>query len=216
MIDRPLALGDVVAEAVRIYGARIWAALGLGAVVGAAFLVVAVTPRGVGIAAVSLAITLAYAAAARLVSGDRFLEAWAQVGLRLPVLLVLTLIVSLPFAVAVSYLILLLAGAAWLALVGFSIPVAVLEPGGLGHALRRSLTLARAEYLHALGVTAALLVIVLLVGIILAGALVAFAENERIGAVVLTQVVLSPLFFLGLAVLYFEQSARALSSPRRT
>jgi hypothetical protein len=30
----------------------------------------------------------------------------------------------------------------------------------------------------------------------------------------LTQVVLAPFFFFGLSVLYFEQNARALSSPR--
>jgi hypothetical protein len=32
--------------------------------------------------------------------------------------------------------------------------------------------------------------------------------------VAITQVVLSPLFLLGLSVLYFEQRARALSSPQ--
>jgi hypothetical protein len=33
-------------------------------------------------------------------------------------------------------------------------------------------------------------------------------------ALALSQAILAPLFFLGLSVLYFEQNARALSSPR--
>jgi len=200
---------------VRLYGERTWAALGIGVVVAFGFLLGALTHPTVGLAAVSLAITLAYAASARVVSGDGFREAWAQVGLRLPVLLVLTLLVSIPFALAVRYVITLLAGAAWMALVGFSIPASVLEKGDLAGSLRRSFALARVQYLHVLGVVAALVIVVLLLGIILASALVSFADNGRVAALVLTQLVLSPFFFLGLAVLYFEQTARALSSRGR-
>jgi hypothetical protein len=35
-------------------------------------------------------------------------------------------------------------------------------------------------------------------------------------AVLLAQIVLAPLFFLGLSILYFEQKARAVSSRPRT
>lgn len=223
VIDRPLGLGEVLAETVRVYGERLWAALGLGLFVGVAFLVTALTHPAADVVILSPVLALAYAACARVVSGDSFTEAWAQVGLRLPVLLVLAFVVVVPFAIAASYLLLLLVAAAWLALVGFSIPVAMLErdsePRGwlqrLAYALRRSLALARAEYVHAAGVSAALVLLYVLLGTLLAQMLVGFAESGRIPALILVQVVLAPFFFIGLTVLYFEQSARTLSSRKR-
>jgi hypothetical protein len=138
------------------------------------------------------------------------------VALRLPVLAILTLIVAVPFALAVGFLLLLIFAVLWLALSGFSIPVAMLEReadgsgafGRLSHALDRSLQLARAEYLHAAGVAAALVLIYLVFGILIGGALTGFADNSETAAVALVQLVLSPFFFLGLSVLYFEQRAR--------
>jgi len=124
--------------------------------------------------------------------------------------------------IALQYLFLLVIGALWLALVGFSIPVAMLERDPevtnpfdrIAYSLLRSIRLARAEYLHALGVIAALLMIYLLIGIVLGVALVGFADNGEVIAAALVQVVLAPFFFLGLSILYFEQRARAaVSSP---
>jgi hypothetical protein len=222
-VDRPLALGELLAETTRLYSARFSAALGLGAVVGGALFVGILTGHVVGfVGLLSVTFTAAYAVAARLVSGDRFGEAWAQVALRAPVLLVLTLVVSLPFAIGRIDPVLFIFAVLWLALMGFSIPVAVVERdyesrgslGQLGFALWRSVSLARAEYLHALGVAAALAVSYVLFSALLAGALAGFAENSERAASVLAQIVLAPFFFLGLAVLYFEQRARAVSSPR--
>ena len=155
-----------------------------------------------------------------MAAGDPLAEAWAQTGLRLPTLLVLALVVAVPFALAVTQLYLFLLAVAWLALTGFAIPVAMLEqdPEGktwfdrLGFTLFRSVSLARVEYLHAMGIAAALVVVYIVLGIVLASALVGFAENGREVAVAIAQVVLAPLFFLGLSVLYFEQRVRALSS----
>ena len=221
--DRPLQLGEVLAETVRVYGDRIWAAVGLGAVTAAIFLLSAAVPAAAGILIVSLMFTVSYAAAVRIAAGDAFAEAWAQVALRLPVLLVLTLVASLPFAVALTQLFLLLFAVAWLALSGFSIPVTMLERdhdtgswfGRLGFALNRSLALARAEYLHAVGVIAALVIVYILIGLLLRGALAGFAENGGLAGLAIVQLVLAPFFFLGLSVLYFDQRARALSSRGR-
>jgi hypothetical protein len=219
--DRPLKLGEVLAETVRLYGDRIWAALGLGAFAGCALLVTAATPELVDILVFALVFTGAYAAAARLVAGDGFGEAWAQVATRLPILLVLTLLVSLPFALALSQLLLLVVAVAWLAVTGFSIPVAMLEdaPGAetwfdrLGHSLTRSFELARAEYLHALGVAAALVLLFLFLGFYLGAALGGLADVSSAVAAVLVRLVLAPLFFFGFAVLYFEQRSRILARP---
>jgi hypothetical protein len=220
--DRPLKLGELLAETVRLYRERIWAALGLGAFVGCALLVTAATPDLVDILVFALVFTAAYAAAARLVAGDAFAEAWAQVVTRLPTLLVLTLIVSIPFALALSQLLLLVVAVAWLAFTGFSIPVAMLEDKGdaqtwfdrLGYSLTRSLELARAEYLHALGVAAALVLLFLLLGFYLGAALGGLADVSSAVAAALVRLVLAPLFFLGFAVLYFDQRARVKAQTR--
>lgn len=223
--ERPLKLGELLAETIRVYGERIWASLGLGAVVASAFLIATQTPAVLDVLVLSLVFTGSYAAAARLVAGDAFAEAWAQVGLRLPVLAVLMFIVAVPFAIAVGYLLLLIFAVAWLAFAGFSIPVAMLERdpeaeswyGRLSYALFRSVRLARAEYLHAAGIAAALVLLYLLVGNVIVAALIGFAESGDVAAVALVQVVMGPFFFLGLSVLYFEQRARAaVSSPRET
>lgn len=219
-IDRPLALSELLAEAVRLYGHRFTAALGLGLPTGAAFLATLATPLALDIVIVAIAFTACYAVAARLTAGDPFWEAWAQAGLRVPTLAVLALIVAVPFAVAVTQLFLLVPAVAWLGLMGFSIPVAMLEQDPearnwferVGFTLSRSFTLARAELLHAIGVAAALFLVYVVLGIVLASALVGFADNGREIAIAIAQVILAPLFFLGLSVLYFEQRVRALSS----
>ena len=223
-IDRPLALGELLAETARLYGERFWAALGVGAVIAAAFVVALRVPEPLRTAVVVSAITVVYAATARIVSGDTFGEAWGQVAARVPVLVVLGLAVTVPFALVAQYLTLLIAAAAWLGLVGFSIPVAMLErdsePRGsfsrIGYALRRSLAVARAEYLHAFGVAAALMLVYVLVGTLVGRALIGFADSGTLAAVTLVQLVFAPFFFIGLCVLYFDQTARALSSRRES
>ena len=222
-VERPLNLGEVIAETIRVYGDRFRAAIGLGLVFGVVFVAVGFVPELIAIPLLALAMTAAWAAATRLVVGDGFGEAWGQVAVRAPALLVFTLVASLPFAVAVSQLVLIVFAVAWLALTGFAIPVAVAErpPDGrsflhrLGFGLQRSIELARVEYFHAVGVIAALVIAYLVFGFLLGALLVGFAENGGLAAVALVQVVLAPFFFLGLAVLYFDQRARAVSSRGR-
>jgi hypothetical protein len=217
-VDRPLALGEIFAEAIRIYGERVWSAFALGAVVAVASLLSFVLGVAVGLPVLALAFAANLAAAARIVAGDSLAEAWAAVRRRAFTLVVLAVVVVAPFALLLSQLYLVLGAVAWLALLGFAIPVAVMEPGpgGLGtvgFALRRSATLARAEYLHALGVIAALVITIAFLSVLSVGAFRGLAENGLAVAISLTQVVLAPFLFLGLAVLYFDQRARAISSP---
>lgn len=218
-VDRPLGLGDVLAETVRLYGERIAALAGTGALFAAAILAARVAPIGVDLAVVALGLTACYAAVARLAAGDSFVEAWSQVAVRVPVLLVLGLVVAVPLALALTDVILLLVVIAWVAFAGFSIPVAMLERPdqegwyrGVGYALFRSMSLARVEYLHAFGIAAALAIVWLLVGRLLAVALVGFAENGGFVAFLIVQTLLAPFFFLGLSVLYYEQKVRAKES----
>ena len=220
-LDRPMRLGEVLAETVRIYGERFGAALGLGLAYAGVFIGASYVGGLGGLAIYTIAIALAFAAAARIVSGDAFGAAWSAVVPRLPALLVLAVVVALPFALAVSQLILLLLGAAWLAYTSFAVPVVMVEVGPedrggfapLAHAFRRTAALARADYLHAAGVVSALVILYLLVGLLIASLLVSFADNGGVAAVALVQVVLAPFFFLGLSVLYFEQRARLAQAP---
>lgn len=215
-VDRPLKLGEVLAETIHVYRNRLWAALGLGAVYTFVLATAGFVHALVYYAVASFMVVAAYGAATRLVSGDSFREAWAQVAVRLPVLAVLALVVGLPFVLASTYLLLLVLAALWLGLTGFAVPVAVTEREAeragwmqsVSYSLERTIVLAKAEYLHAAGVAAALLVTNFLVAVILGGALVSFADNSRIVAAILAQFVLAPFFFLGLSVLYFEQRTR--------
>lgn len=222
-VERPLNLGEVLAETIRVYGERFRPAIALGLVYAAVYVAVGYVPELVAIPLLALAITAAWAAATRLVAGDAFGEAWGQVAVRGPALLVFTIVASLPFALAVSQLELIVFAVAWLALTGFAVPVAVAERPEdgqaffhrLGFGLQRSIELARVEYFHAVGVIAALVIAYIVFGILLGGLLVGFAENSGPAAGALVQVVLAPFFFLGLAILYFDQRARALSSRGR-
>jgi hypothetical protein len=221
-VDRPLKLGELLAETVRIYGERLWAMAGIGALLaGAIVLVGVVNHLLVAVAIVAPAFTVCYAVAARVTLGDPAAEAWAQAGLRAPVLAPLTVIVSLPFVLGIVDVLILLFSVAWLAFVGLAIPVAMIERapkgtswfGQIGYSVTRATDLARVEFLHVLGISAALTVIYALFGPLLGVLLTGFADNGSIAARAISNAVLGPFFFVGLSVLYFEQRARALSSP---
>lgn len=224
-VERPLSLGELLAETIRIYGERVWTALGLGAIYAGTLIGSALVHVALHFAVASVMLAATYGAAARIVLGDSLAEAWGQVAVRARVLLVLALVVGLPFVLASSYLLLILVAALWIAFVGFSIPVAVVErseeksgwAAAVAYALERTIELSRTEYLHAAGVAAALLLVNLFVGIIFRVALVGFADNTAVVAGLLAQLVLAPFFFIGLSVLYFEQRARAaVSSPGKS
>jgi hypothetical protein len=217
IIDRPLKLGEILAETVRLYGERILAVVGIGVFLAGSLLAADVIGHvTVFVVIVSLAFTVAYAVSARVAAGDPAVEAWAQVGLRVPVLLVLTLVVSVPFVLGRVDPLLLVFSVAWLAFVGLSIPVAMIERSPeaeawythIGFALSRSTALARAEYLHVLGVMAAFVLVFLLLGPVLAILLAGFADNGGVAAGLIANGVIGPFFFLGLSLLYFEQRAR--------
>jgi hypothetical protein len=216
-LDRPLKLGEIFAETVRLYGERIWAVIGIGAFLAGSLLAADVIGHVVAfVVIVSLAFTAAYAVSARVAAGDPAAEAWAQVGVRLPVLLVLTLVVSVPFVLGRVDPLLLVFSVAWLAFVGLSIPVAMTERSPeaetwykrIGFVLSRATALARAEYLHVLGVMAAFVLVYLLLGPVLAVLLAGFADNGGAAAGLIANGVIGPFFFLGLSLLFFEQKAR--------
>jgi hypothetical protein len=204
--SRPAALppaertvGQLVAESIRFYGSRFWAVLPLGL----PFVVVDVI--GIGRSADVQTLLLwacaplfcvAYVRAAQLVF-DRRPTAAAYL---------VALLVFLPFPILVRFYV--LPGVAWFGLLGLAVPAAVHEGLGLRGALQRGWALGRADVAHAIGGIATL---ALVYGVSKGALLVLLHtqgnQTERV-AVVLADLVLSPLLFIGATLLYVDQTAR--------
>jgi hypothetical protein len=105
---------------------------------------------------------------------------------------------------------------AWLALFGLAVPVALKETLGFRETLRRGRQLATADYVHELGSICALLIVVVLAAGTMSALLHGQAEAARRVSAFLALLVLSPMLFIGPALLYFDQAARVGSKrPRR-
>lgn len=208
--------GQLVGEALRLYGRRIWAALVLGVPPTLAGLVLAAgvdsgTSRagvlilvlGVGAPAVSVSFVGASVVAAGRRPAGRFLISAFVVGVLvlLPVPFLGTLFV--------------LPALAWFALFGLCVPAAVIEELEPRQALARAFQLGRADYVHALGSLAAAAIVVIVSAGVLQYLLVQFGDTAAGVAAFIAVLLLSPLLLLAAAILYFDQAARAEPAPRR-
>jgi hypothetical protein len=115
------------------------------------------------------------------------------------------LVVYLPYPVLGVYV---LPAVVWFALFGLGIPAAVKEGLGVRDALRRGLELSRADVVHAIGGLATLVLVVGVSRLALEVLLNTQGGQAREIAVVLADLVLSPLFYIGGALLYVDQAAR--------
>jgi hypothetical protein len=116
----------------------------------------------------------------------------------------------LPFPLLVALFI--LPGVAWLALVGLCVPVALLEQRTLGESFVRAYRLARADYVHVLGGLATLAILVFLTRTMLFFLLRDLGESTALAASILADIVISPVLFLGAALLYYDQAPRFVDS----
>ena len=195
-------VGQLIAESIRFYGAHFWRVL----------------PLGVPLAAVdqasvrqSLAVqmVLFWIATPLFVAG--YLYA-CRVVLAAPVTrtaAVVAVLVWLPFPALRSVFV--LPAVAWLALMGLAVPAAMTERLGFRDALTRGRRLGLADYVHALGSLAALVIVVGVADNALSALLhTQSGAGERL-ALLLSDVVLSPLLFVGGAMLYVDQAARVRS-----
>ena len=206
-------VGQLVAEALKLYGARFWPALALGigpAVVGVADAELNGAARLVIVLGLGpLLLALSYAGAVALVrpiGRGRFIL----------VALVLGYVAFLPLCLSRLWIFpgIYLAALAWLALIGLAVPAALVERLGFPAAVRRGVALARADYVHALGSLATLAITIFLTGLVLFFSLRALSDQAIRVAGLLALVVLAPIFVLGAAILYVDQEARVESSPR--
>jgi small-conductance mechanosensitive channel len=198
-------IGQLVADTLRFYGNRFWACLALG--IGPAIFTVVVAQlsrdgRITALVAVwPLVMTASYVAACFLVSGTPLSAPRATTAA------LLGLVIAIPVPLLVT--ILILPSVLWLALVGMAVPAAVIEGSGLRESVRRGLALARADYVHAAGTLATLVLLVVLTHLVLFQALHGLSHSAAIVAAFLASVVISPLLFIGSAQLYYDQKARA-------
>src|SRR5919202_1888340 len=105
----------------------------------------------------------------------------------------------------------LLPAAAWLGFVGLVVPVAILEDRV---SFRRALELSRADLAHAIGSLATLTLVALLTAYTIFFTLRSAGTAALRASAFMSVLVISPLLFLGGALLYFDQSARVGSAPR--
>jgi hypothetical protein len=101
-----------------------------------------------------------------------------------------------------------LAAVAILAMFGHSVPAAVVEQVGPFVALRRSVALARADLVHAIGGLATLVLMFGLTRLMMGFVLRSQADNTLRVSIFLADVVLGPILFLGGALLFVDLAAR--------
>jgi hypothetical protein len=201
-------VGQLVAETLKIYGDNLWPSLALG---------ISVTViNQVSVGHQTLFQVLVLAAGAPLMAASYAGASVIVGGVRPPREDVVRAIVvgSIVFVPAAFLtLLFVLPAVAWLALVGVVVPVMVLEHLGTQAALRRAIQLARADFVHALGSLATLAILFGLVKLTLVLLLRDLGDAGERAALGLGDLVMSPLLFLGGALLYIDQAARVRSRP---
>ena len=216
-------IGQLVAETIRLYGDRFWPSLALG--LGLAILDAVVVPLpnlaqfAVAAGAGEVLMTASFIGASVIVSRSRPSRRAIWNGF-LAGFLVWPPAALLPLAfgffgnIYVALIGFAVPSLAWLAYVGLAVPVAVIEDVGVRHAIGRAMELARVDFIHIFGSLATLVFVYFLTREMLFFLLRGTARNEAYTAAFLADVVISPMLFLGSALLYVDQTAR-LDKVRR-
>jgi hypothetical protein len=199
-------VGQLVAESIRAYQRQFWRCLPLGvplavadqlsihhATVMQTFVYWFLTPLFVA----------AYVWGCRLVLGAG----------PTPTAVGLAVLIWLPFPALRAFYI--LPGLAWFALIGLAVPVAMVERTPFRESLVRGRRLGLADYVHAFGSLCALVLVVGVAANVLGAILHSQSDTGLRIAVFLSELVLSPLLYLGAALLYVDQSARSAVGAAR-
>jgi len=197
-------VGQLIAESIRAYGAHFWRLLPLGLPLALAGLVNTHSDAGrqmVALWAVGPLVIAAYLLACSIVLGVRINRS----------AVILAVLVYLPFPVLLA--IYVLPALAWFAFVGLGVPAAMAGDLRLREALVRGRRLGLADYVHSLGSLSALVIVVGVAALTLRALLNSQGAAGMQVAVFLTTLVLSPLLYIGGALLYTDQAARLDSPP---
>jgi hypothetical protein len=203
--ERPV--GQLVAETIKLYGSNFWRALPLG--LPLAFVTEVNLGRGIDVQVIVLCLcaplfSAAFVRGSEIALGispprKQLVSAWpVGTAIWVPAPLLLRAFV--------------LPGLAWLAFWGLAVPVSLREGLAPRASLGRARRLARADYAHALGSICTLVLVVGLSGVMLNVLLHSQGDATQRTAAFLAPLVLSPLFYLGSALLYLDQAARVRSA----
>jgi hypothetical protein len=192
-------VGQFVGETIRAYGDNFWRALPLGVALAITDQFSIREPQGIQVLvflAAGPVIVAAYVFACAVVLRVR----------PTPVAFLVGALIYLPFpALRAIYL---LPGIAWFAFIGLAVPAALVERTGFRASLLRGRELGMTDYAHALGSLAILVVVVGLGEEALTVALRTQGDSSQRIALFVADLVLSPLLYLGGALLYVDQAAR--------
>jgi hypothetical protein len=197
-------VGQLIAETIRAYGNHFWRALPLGAPLAIADQLSVrehIAAQMVIFWICTPLFVAGYLWACRIVLDARITVSATAVAV----------LIWLPFP-ALRAVSLNLLGVAWLAFIGLAVPAAMVERLRFRDALERGRRLGTADYVHALGSLAALVIVVGIAANTLGALLNTQGDNSQRVAVFLSDLVLSPMLFLGGALLYVDQAARAVRS----
>jgi len=201
-------VGQLVAETVNLYRRNFWPSLALGVGPAAAGVGLVLVPGwwdlGFALTAGVLLMTASYLGGVVIATERRAERRALLVGAAAGYVVFL----PAPFL----YSLFILPAVLWLALVGLAVPAAVIERRSFRGSLRRGFELGRADYLHAAGSLATLVIVGLLTSTVLFFLLRSGSQVELAIAAFLSLLVISPILFLGAALLYFDQAAR---DPKR-
>jgi hypothetical protein len=193
-------VGQLIAESIRAYGQDFWRCVPLGlpfAIVDQASTHHSGNAQVIIYWAATPLFVAAYLWACHLVLNARPNRTAVAVAV----------LIWLPFPVLRALY--LLPGLAWFALIGLAVPVAMLERTGFRESLVRGRRLGLAAYAHAFGSLCGLTIVAAVASQVLSALLQSQSEAGLRVALLISDVVLSPLLYLGAALLYVDQSARA-------
>lgn len=200
-VSRPV--GQVVAEAIKLYQANVVAALALGlpvAVIDQLVVGQSIGTRILVLLVFSPLLSIAYACAAAIQQGT-----WPP-----PRTWVVAVVVGVVTFVPAAFFFpwFAITSILWLGLAGHAVPAAMAERLGIVAALRRTVQLARADYIHAAGSLATLALLFGLTRLALGLLLRSQADATIRASIFLADVVISPLLFFGAAIVYVDLVAR--------
>ena len=204
-------VGQLVGEAIRAYGARFWKSLVLGVPVVVANALVWARPSGdlrlTLLPITALLVSASYVLALGLITGANVRSRTGVVAYLMAV------VVFLPVPLLAALFI--VPGLIWLSLFGLAVPAVLVEGVSVRAALGRGMRLARADFAHVLGGLSTLALVVIISQFSLYFVLREYADNTRMIAAALASLVVSPVVFLGSAILYVDQEARLRSRAER-
>jgi hypothetical protein len=192
-------VGQLVAESIRFYQHRFWAVLPIGLSLAALEQVTAghaTRSQALVLAAAAPLMAASFVRACQLMGGT----AWSWTALAAGTLIFLPVPLLMLFYV--------LPALAWLAFAGMAVPAATIERLRFRDAIVRGRQLGAADYVHALGGIATLAIVFALSKFVLVLLLKGQADVAVRSALFLADLVLSPLLFVGAALLYYDQAAR--------